>query len=105
MNDKKEVEGVSHQVMRCILCYVDLVNVLNPRTKERKYFKTYYKTFGITTLKKYDADHFMIANFFKEGINNGIIKSVERQLAKKRPNVLGSAIFGFFCYKITFQQG
>jgi len=38
MNDKKEVEGVSRQVMRCILCYVDLVNVLNPRTKERKYF-------------------------------------------------------------------
>jgi hypothetical protein len=39
VNDGKEVEGVNHQVMRYILCYVDLVNVPNPRTKENKRFK------------------------------------------------------------------
>ncbi len=53
VSDGKEVEKVSHQIMRCILCYVKLVNVLNLRTKERKGFITYYKTCGITTLKKH----------------------------------------------------
>jgi hypothetical protein len=46
----EKVEGTCHTVMRCILCYVDLVNGLNPRTKERKGLITYYKTYGITTL-------------------------------------------------------
>jgi hypothetical protein len=32
-----------------------------------------------------------------------MIKSVEKQPAKKRPNVPTSAIF-FFCYKKTFQK-
>jgi hypothetical protein len=63
-------------------------------------FKTYCKTYGIIALKKnVDADHFIIAKKFEEEINNGTIESVERQLVKKRPNVLGSAIFGFFVIK------
>jgi hypothetical protein len=82
--------------MRCILCYVDLVNVPNPRTKERKALITYYKTYGIIALKKHvDTNHFIIAKKIEEEINNRITKSVERQLAKKRPNVSRSAIFYF----------
>jgi len=53
VTDGKEVEKASHQIMRCILCYVNLVNVLNLRTKERKGLITYYKTYGITILKKH----------------------------------------------------
>jgi hypothetical protein len=97
VNDGKEVERVSHQVMRCILCYVDLVDDPNPRTKKSKYFKTYYKTYDIIALKKHvDVDHFIIAKKIEEEINNGITKNVEKQIAKKRPNVLGSEFFYFF---------
>jgi hypothetical protein len=50
-------------------------------------------------LKKHvDVDHFMIAKKIEKKINNGITKSVERQLAKKRPNVPRNAIFGFFFF-------
>ncbi len=62
MNDGKKVEGACHQIMRCILCYVDLVNGLNPRTKERKGLITYYKTYGIIIIKKHvNAYHSIIA--------------------------------------------
>jgi hypothetical protein len=53
VTDAKKVEKASHQIMKCTLCYVNLVNVLNMRTKERKRLITYYKTCGITTLKKH----------------------------------------------------
>jgi hypothetical protein len=32
MNDGKEVEVASHQIMRCILCYDSVVNILIART-------------------------------------------------------------------------
>jgi hypothetical protein len=32
MNDGKKIETSSHQVMRCVLCYDNVVNVLNART-------------------------------------------------------------------------
>ncbi len=35
VNDGKEVEATSHKVMRCILCYDNTVNILNPRIKEK----------------------------------------------------------------------
>jgi hypothetical protein len=36
VNDGKEVEIASYQVMRCILCYDNVVNILNPGTKKKK---------------------------------------------------------------------
>ncbi len=106
MNNGKEVEVGSHQVMRCILCYDNVVNILNPRTKERKGFVTYHKIYGIIALKKHvDVDHSIIVKKFEEVINNEIIGSVEKQPTKKRPNVPRSAISVFFCYKKTFQKG
>jgi hypothetical protein len=32
--------------MRCIFYYVDPINAHNPRTKKRKGWITYYKTYG-----------------------------------------------------------
>ncbi len=95
MNDGKKVEIRSHQVMRCIVCYDNVVNIPNSRTKERRGLINYYKTYGITTLKKHDANHFVIANKFEKKINNETTKIVERQLAKKRPNVRASPISFF----------
>jgi len=69
VNNGKEVEVGSHQVMRCILHYDNVVNILNPRTKERKGFITYYKIYGIITLKKHvDVDHCIITKKFEEKI-------------------------------------
>ncbi len=96
MNDGKEVEVASHQVMRCILCYDSAINIPNARTKERKGLIIYNKTYGINALTKHvDADHFIIVKFFKEEINNETIGIIERQPAKKKPNVPTSAIFIF----------
>jgi hypothetical protein len=36
VNDGKEVEIWFHQVMRCIMCYDNVVNILNSRTKKRE---------------------------------------------------------------------
>jgi len=96
VNDGKKVERTCHQIMRCILCYVDLVNGLNPRTKKRKVLITYYKTYGITIIKKHaNAYHSIIAKKFEKEINNGIKENVEKKTYKKRPNVPRSAISFF----------
>jgi hypothetical protein len=50
VNDGKEIEATSHQIMRCILCYDSAVNIPIARTKKRKGLITYYKTYSITTL-------------------------------------------------------
>jgi hypothetical protein len=64
--------------------YDNVVNIPSLRIKKRKGLITYYKTYGITALKKHvDVDHSIIAKKIEKEINNGIIKSVERQLAKK----------------------
>jgi hypothetical protein len=43
VNDRKEVELASHQVMKCILCYDNAVTIHNPRTKEKERLVSYYK--------------------------------------------------------------
>jgi hypothetical protein len=84
VNDGKKVEIGSHQIMRCIMCYDNVVNIPNWKTKERRGLITYYKTYGITTLKKHvNANHFAIAKKFEKEIDNEIIESVERNLRKK----------------------
>jgi len=94
VNDGKKVEIGSHQVMRCIMCYGNVVNIPNSRTKERKGLITYYKTYGIIALKKHvDANHYVIAKKIQKEINNEITKKkLKNNLQKKRPNVLASAI-------------
>jgi hypothetical protein len=67
VNDGKEVEATSHQVMKCILCYENVVNIPNARTKEIKGLLTYCKTYGIIALKKHvDAYHFIIVKNLKK---------------------------------------
>jgi hypothetical protein len=47
------MEGDFKLCVGCILCYNNDVNVHNLRTKKRKGLIKYYKTYGITTLKKH----------------------------------------------------
>jgi hypothetical protein len=44
VNDGRDVERGSLQMMKCILCYNSVMNALNPSTKECKGLITYYKT-------------------------------------------------------------
>jgi len=105
VNDGKKVEAASHQVMICILCYDNVVNIHNVRIKEIKGLITYYKTYGIIALKKHvDADHFIIVKKIEKEINNEPIRTVERQPTKKWQNVPTTVILLFFCYKKTFQK-
>jgi hypothetical protein len=53
VNDGENVERGNPQVMRCITCYVNLVNNLNPSTEDKKCLITYDKTYGINGLKKH----------------------------------------------------
>ncbi len=53
--------------MRCMLCYQNPVIGINSRTQARKSLIFYYKTNGITSLKKHvDVDHTIIAKMFEE---------------------------------------
>jgi len=97
VNDGKEVEVASHQIMKFILCYDNAIYIPIPRTKERKGLITYYKTYGIMVVKRHVySNHCIIAKKFEEEINNEIIGCVEKQLAKKRSNIPTSAIYTFF---------
>jgi len=61
------------------------VHVFNPNTKERKGFITYYKTYGITILKKHvESDHATIIKKIEEKLNVLVRGPFERQLAKKK---------------------
>ncbi len=83
--------------MYCMLHYSKLVGhaILEPRTKLKKTLVSYFKSNGITTLKKHmDVDHGLIVKKIKEKMNN--MKSpLEKQPTKKRPIMTTSAISNF----------
>ncbi len=81
------------------------MHAFNPNTKERKGFITYYKTYGITILKKHvDNDHTTIIKKIEEKVNVLVRGPFERQLAKNRMNVLGNVISKFFSIKDPLNQ-
>ncbi len=51
VNNNKPMDGKIPQIMRCHLCYKKPM-LCNPRIKLRKGLISYYKTNGISTLKK-----------------------------------------------------
>jgi hypothetical protein len=70
VNDNKPMDGKIPQVMRCQLCYKTPM-LYNPRTKLKKGLISYYKTNGISTLKKHvDVKHHLLANKLDEEMNN-----------------------------------
>jgi hypothetical protein len=95
--------GVSPQIMRCIFCCSNYRFALNSSTKERKGIIKHYKTYGITILKKHvDANHSINSKKIKEEVNN--VGSVEKQLAKKKPNVSIHVISSFIVMKDFFRK-
>jgi hypothetical protein len=79
------------------------MHVPNLNTKKRKGLIAYYKTYGITTLKKnVDGNHVMIVKKIELELNGLIKRTLEKQLTKKRPNVSDNAISFFFIIKDPF---
>jgi len=79
MNDKKELDNKSHQLMRCFFCYLEVVEVCNKRTNARKGLISYYKTNGITPLKNHvDAYHVVLNKKSEEKVNKSLRGIVER---------------------------
>ncbi len=76
MNDGKDVEGASNQLIRCIFCYVNPKNVPNPRTKNKKVLSNvWYNCFEETCRCK---SFHNCKKKLEEKFNNKMIKSVER---------------------------
>ncbi len=83
--------------MHCIICYQELVIGINSRTQARKGLISYYKTNGITSLKKHvDVEHTIIAKKFKEEVNSLLKGRKEKQSTKKKTIMFGGSISKFF---------
>ncbi len=71
VNDGSKVDVNVSQLMRYVICYNNLISfiVFKKRIRLKKTFGSYFKNNGIIVLKKYvDANHGLIANFFKENV-------------------------------------
>ncbi len=67
MNDNVEVDLENTLIMHCIHCYQNLKIGINPKTRMRKRSISYYKTNGITYLKKHvDANLLLLQKGLKK---------------------------------------
>ncbi len=65
----------------------------------------YDTTNGIIVFKKHVLSyHSKIAKVFEKEVNNSIKEELERQPAKKRPNLFSVVIFKFFATKDPFKK-
>jgi hypothetical protein len=96
VNDNLEVDFENNQMMRCILCYQNLVIRINPRIQVRKGLIFYYKTNEFFYKKNVYVEHILIAKRFEKERNNVLKVIEERQPLKKRANMFVGAIFKFF---------
>ncbi len=70
VNDDKEVDTTNLQVMRCLLCYNNLMHTVNLNTKEIKWLITYYKTCGCRSCYNcLEAIHDQIRTFERQPTN------------------------------------
>ncbi len=75
------------------------------RIQAKKGLNFYYKTNGITFLKKHvDAKHTVIAKMFQKEINFLLKGRKERQLAKKRAIMFSGSNSKFFPLKNSFKK-
>jgi hypothetical protein len=104
VNDNKEVDLTTLQIMHCIFCCNNLILNLNPKKLTNKGFIIYNTTNGIIALKRHDnLDHCSIFLNFEEEVNCPL-KKYEKQLSKKIPNISSNSISSFFVTKEPFKK-
>ncbi len=65
--DYSKIDLENTQIMHCIFCYQELIIGIYLKTQTKKGLISYYKTNGITSLKKHvDAKHTNIAKMFEK---------------------------------------
>ncbi len=88
VNDNAEIDLENTQIMCCILCYQEPIIGINSKIQTRKELIFYYKTNGITFLKKLvDVEHTVIAKLFEEEVNSLPKGREEKQPTNKRMNM------------------
>lgn len=101
VNDNKELDNKSHQLMRCFICYLEVVEVCNKRTNAI----SYYKTNGITLLKNHvDAYHLVLNKKFERKVNNSLKGIVEKSNMLRNGHVFLVSQSLFFCCQKSFQR-
>jgi hypothetical protein len=77
----------------------------NAKTHATKGLILYNIANGITTLKTYVFSyHFYIAKLFEKEANNFLRRNLEKQLFKKRPNLIVNVISNFLVTKYLFKK-
>jgi len=104
VNDNKEVNIATPQIMHYILCHNNPILNENPKTQARKGLIIYNTTNGIATLKKHvNSDHFNVLKNFEEKVNCPL-RQDEIKLSIKRRNISFYSIFDFFVTKEPFKK-
>jgi hypothetical protein len=97
INDNTKINLENTQIMCCSLCYQELVIGINSRTQARKGLIFYYKTNGITFLKKTCGcrAHYHCKIVWRK--KNSLLKGKEeKQPVKKIAIMSWGSIFNFF---------
>ncbi len=104
VNDNKEVNVTTLQIMHSIFCHNNLILNVNPKIQARKGLIIYNTINGITTLRKHvNSDHFKIKKKFEKKFNCPL-KQDERKPSIKRPNIVFYSMFSFFATKEPFKK-
>jgi hypothetical protein len=104
VNDNKEVNLTTPQIMHCILCHNNPIVNVNIKTQARKGLIIYNTTNGIVTLKKHvNLDHSNISKKFEEK-NSCHLRQDERKPSIKRPNISSNSTSNFLATKEPFKK-
>ncbi len=84
VNDNVKVDFGNIQIMRCTLCYQNLVIGINLITQMRIGLIFYYKTSGMNVfLKHMHAKYILITKRFVEEVNN-VLEITKKTIIKER---------------------
>jgi hypothetical protein len=99
VNDNKEVNVRTLQIMHCIVCHKNPILNVNLKIQARKRLITYNTTNDIATLRKHvNSHHFNIFVKFEEKVNCPL-RQDETKPSIKRPNISPDSISKFFVTK------
>ncbi len=104
VNDNKEVNVTTPEIMHYILCHNNPILNVNPKTQARKGLIIYNAINGIATLRKHvNSDHFNVLKNFEENFYCPL-RQDERKPSIKRPNISFYSRLDFFVTKEPFKK-
>jgi len=104
VNDNKEVNVTTPEIMHCIVCHNNPILNVNPKTQARKGLIIYNAINGIATLRKHvNSDHFNVLKNFEENFYCPL-RQDGRKPSIKRPNIYFYSRFDFFVTKEPFKK-